>query len=56
MTNNETNEIRILAPREVKPKLDSLARDVQEAVGSPISRRQALSLGGLAVLGLSAAA
>jgi len=56
MTNNETNELRILAPREVKPKLDSLARDVQEAVGSPISRRQALSLGGLAVLGLSAAA
>jgi spermidine/putrescine-binding protein len=56
MTNNETNELRILAPREVKPKLDSLARDVQEAVGAPISRRQALSLGGLAVLGLSAAA
>ena len=56
MSENEPKELRILAPREVKPKLDYLAREVREAVGAPISRRQALSLGGLAVLGLSAAA
>jgi len=56
MSKNEPKELRILAPREVKPKLDYLAREVREAVGAPISRRQALSLGGLAVLGLSAAA
>ena len=40
--NSDHDELSILAPRQVKPKLDYLHREVQRAAGRPLSRRQAL--------------
>jgi spermidine/putrescine transport system substrate-binding protein len=47
--NNDHDELSILAPRQMKPKLDYLHREVQRAGGRPLSRRQALGLGGMAL-------
>src|SRR6266705_685583 len=44
------DELGILAPRKMKAKFDYLHREVQRAAGVRITRRQALGLGGLAVL------
>ncbi len=44
------DELNILAPRETMPKLDYLYREVQRAAGRRMTRRQALGLGGLALL------
>jgi spermidine/putrescine-binding protein len=49
MTDDRTH-LNVLAPRESKPQLDRLYRDVVRAVGHPLSRRSALGLGGLALL------
>jgi spermidine/putrescine transport system substrate-binding protein len=54
--NRDTNELNILAPRAAKPKLDYLFREVQSAAGRPLDRRQALGLGGMALLAAAAAA
>jgi spermidine/putrescine transport system substrate-binding protein len=48
--NKAQDRLNILAPRAMKPKFDYLHREVQYTAGRPISRRQALGLGGLAVL------
>src|SRR5215831_327058 len=48
--NTDNNHLNILAPRAMKPKFDYLHREVQHAAGRPLSRRQALGLGGLALL------
>ena len=50
------DDLRILAPREAKPKFDYLHREVQRAAGRRIDRRQALGLGGMAILAAAAAA
>jgi spermidine/putrescine transport system substrate-binding protein len=47
--NKDHDELSILAPRQMKPKLDYLHREVQRAAGRPLSRRQALGLGGMAL-------
>jgi len=47
--NKDHDQLNILAPREIKPKFDYLHREVQRAVGRPLSRRQALGLGGMAL-------
>jgi spermidine/putrescine transport system substrate-binding protein len=44
------DHLNLLAPVEVKPKLDALHRDVQAFAGRKIPRRQALGLGGLLFL------
>jgi spermidine/putrescine transport system substrate-binding protein len=44
------DRLNILAPRAMKPKLDYLHREVQRAAGRPLTRRQALGLGGMAML------
>jgi len=44
------DELNILAPGEMKRKFDYLHREVQYAAGMRMSRRQALGLGGLALL------
>jgi spermidine/putrescine transport system substrate-binding protein len=54
--NRHKDELNILAPREAKPKLDYLHREVQRAAGRPLDRRQALGLGGMALLAAAAAA
>jgi spermidine/putrescine transport system substrate-binding protein len=54
--NEDQDHLRILAPREMKPKLDYLHREVQRAAGRRIDRRQALGLGGMALLAAAAAA
>ena len=54
--NRDQDELNILAPREAKPKLDYLHRQVQRAAGRPLDRRQALGLGGMALLAAAAAA
>jgi spermidine/putrescine transport system substrate-binding protein len=54
--NDDRDELRILAPRTMKPKLDYLYREVQRAAGLHIDRRQALGLGGMALLAAAAAA
>src|SRR6266851_1822499 len=54
--NDDRDELRILAPRTMKPKLDYLHREVQRAAGRPLDRRQALGLGGMALLAAAAAA
>jgi spermidine/putrescine transport system substrate-binding protein len=56
MNERYPDELRILAPREAKPKLDYLHREVQRAAGRRISRREALGLGGMAMLAAAAAA
>ena len=48
--NTDNNHLNVLAPRAMKPKFDYLHREVQHAAGRPMSRRQALGLGGLALL------
>jgi spermidine/putrescine transport system substrate-binding protein len=50
------DELNILAPRELKPKFDYLHREVQRAAGHRINRREALGLGGMAMLAAAAAA
>jgi spermidine/putrescine transport system substrate-binding protein len=55
MTDNR-DELHILAPREMKPKLDYLHREVQRAAGRRLNRREALGLGGMAMLAAAAAA
>jgi spermidine/putrescine transport system substrate-binding protein len=50
------DELNILAPREMKPKFDYLHREVQRAAGYRINRREALGLGGMAILAAAAAA
>jgi spermidine/putrescine transport system substrate-binding protein len=47
--NTENDRLNILAPRAMKPKLDYLHREVQHAAGRPLTRRQALGLGGMAL-------
>ena len=54
--NSNHDELNILAPRELKPKLDYLHREVQRAAGHRINRREALGLGGMAILAAAAAA
>jgi len=49
------DELNILAPREMKPKFDYLHREVQRAAGQRINRREALGLGGMAILAAAAA-
>jgi spermidine/putrescine transport system substrate-binding protein len=53
---NEDQDLNILAPRAMKPKFDYLHREVQHAAGRPIGRRQALGLGGMAIVAAAAAA
>ena len=48
--NTDNNQLNILAPRSLQPKLDYLHREVEQAAGRPLSRRQALGLGGMALL------
>jgi spermidine/putrescine transport system substrate-binding protein len=48
--NADNDRLNILAPRAMKPKLDYLHREVQQAAGRPLTRRQALGLGGMAML------
>ncbi|HET8663267.1 MAG TPA: spermidine/putrescine ABC transporter substrate-binding protein [Nocardioides sp.] len=45
------DHLNLLAPLESKPKLDRLYRDVVDVVGHPVSRRSALGIGGLMLLG-----
>ena len=47
--NADHDQLNILAPRAIKPKFDYLHREVQHAVGRPLTRRQALGLGGMAL-------
>src|SRR5690242_3808474 len=54
--NSNNDELNILAPREMKPKFDYLHREVQRAAGRHINRREALGLGGMAILAAAAAA
>src|SRR5215475_12657245 len=54
--NSNHDELNILAPREMKPKFDYLHREVQRAAGRHINRREALGLGGMAILAAAAAA
>jgi spermidine/putrescine transport system substrate-binding protein len=56
MMNREPDRLRILAPLGAKPKLDYLHREVQRVTGRPLDRRQALGLGGMALLAAAAAA
>ena len=53
--NEDRDPLNILAPRAMKPKLDYLHREVQRAARR-IDRRQALGLGGMAILAAAAAA
>src|SRR5215469_6012165 len=54
--NKDQDGLNILAPRAVKPKLDYLYREVQRSAGRPLDRRQALGLGGMALLAAAVAA
>src|SRR6478752_7063524 len=54
--NDDRDPLNILAPRAMKPKLDYLHREVQRAAGHRINRREALGLGGMAILAAAAAA
>ena len=47
--NADHDQLNILAPRAIKPKFDYLHREVQRAAGRPVTRRQALGLGGMAL-------
>jgi spermidine/putrescine-binding protein len=55
MTDNN-DDLRILAPSALRPKFDYLHREVQRAAGHRINRREALGLGGMAVLAAATAA
>jgi len=54
--NQNPDELKILAPRAMKPKFDYLHREVQRAAGRRINRREALGLGGMAIFAAAAAA
>src|SRR5215470_14730019 len=54
--NPNPDELSILARRAMKPKFDYLHREVQRAAGHAINRREALGLGGMAILAAAAAA
>jgi spermidine/putrescine transport system substrate-binding protein len=54
--NQDPNDLRILAPSTLRPKLDYLHREVQRAAGHRINRREALGLGGMAMLAAATAA
>jgi spermidine/putrescine transport system substrate-binding protein len=54
--NQNPDELNILAPRAMKPKFDYLHREVQRAAGRHINRREALGLGGMALVAAAAAA
>ncbi|MDP9330265.1 MAG: spermidine/putrescine ABC transporter substrate-binding protein [Actinomycetota bacterium] len=56
MNENRPEELHILAPVETKPKLDYFHREVQRAAGRRIGRREALGLGGMALMAAVAAA
>jgi spermidine/putrescine transport system substrate-binding protein len=56
MTEPRPEDLRILAPAEMVPKFDYLHREVQRAAGRRMSRREALGLGGMALLAAVAAA
>ena len=56
MTDPRDDEMKILLPIEAKPRLDSLHRKVEAAAGVRLTRREALGLGGMALLGLGLAA
>src|SRR6476620_2490426 len=47
--NADHDRLNILAPRAIKPKFNYLHREVQRAAGRPVTRRQALGLGGMAL-------
>ncbi len=47
---DKRDHLNILVPRETKPKLDELHLAVERAAGHHMSRREALGLGGLALL------
>src|SRR6266705_3052810 len=47
--NTDHDQLNILAPRTIKPKFDYLYREVQRTAGRPLTRRQALGLGGMAL-------
>jgi len=47
--NADHDQLNILAPRTIRPKFDYLHREVQRAAGRPLTRRQALGLGGIAL-------
>jgi len=51
MTEPNKDDMKILLPIEAKPRLDQLHRKVEAAAGVRLSRRQALGLGGMALLG-----
>jgi spermidine/putrescine transport system substrate-binding protein len=48
--NDKQDQLNILAPRQMKPKFDYQHREAQRAAGRPLSRRQALGLGGMALV------
>src|SRR5712692_729162 len=54
--NHDPDELRLLAPRELKPKFDYLHREVQRAAGRHMNRREALGLGGMAIFAAATAA
>jgi len=56
MTEKLPEELRILAPREVKPKLDYLHREVEGVMGTRLSRRHALGMAGMAALAVGTVA
>ena len=56
MSEKLPDELRILAPREAKPKLDYLQREVESVVGSRLSRRHALGMAGMAALAMGTVA
>lgn len=56
MTDPRKDEMNILVPVEAKPRLDHLHREVEAAAGFRMNRREALGLGGMALLGVFAAA
>ena len=56
MTDPRKDEMNILVPVEAKPRLDYLHREVEAAAGFRLNRREALGLGGMALLGVVAAA
>jgi len=47
--NADHDRLNILAPRAIKPKFNYLHREVQRAAGRPLTRWQALGLGGMAL-------
>jgi spermidine/putrescine transport system substrate-binding protein len=53
MKDPRSDDLNILAPIEMRPKLDYLHREVQRALGTPLTRRKALGLGGMALLAIA---